>query len=328
VRRIIKDIDETPLQDETTVQQQQKMKSKVSATANNLITVTKNFAASAGISPVSLIDAAASHLVAAVVDMLRTVKIRATPTGELEDDDDGSVTPVDSTGFFSNRSTTQQETFEKALPQETTKPLVPAPRYQGLGPATNHTRALSSQSSAYSPVSSPRQSADAYNKQPVNGMGGMAYANSTKPLAPVPNGYGALANPVEELKIYLEDQTAILVETIQGLVASIRSDAPMDKINEEINSIANVVGKIIGETEASGSGAHLLGRLSTCRDRLLEAGDHGLDLAARGLGSNDREWRMWTQTLPPIAFELARETKELVQQVDRLVMAGGADDFS
>jgi hypothetical protein len=37
---------------------------------------------------------------------------------------------------------------------------------------------------------------------------------------------------------------------------------------------------------------------------------------------------MWTQTLPPIAFEIARETKELVQRVDQLVLDDGADDFA
>ena len=68
-----------------------KLKSKVSATANNLITAAKNFASSHGISPVSLLDAAASHLTAAIVELVRTVKIRPTPEGELDEGDDGTV---------------------------------------------------------------------------------------------------------------------------------------------------------------------------------------------------------------------------------------------
>jgi hypothetical protein len=68
-------------------------------------------------------------------------------------------------------------------------------------------------------------------------------------------------------------------------------------------------------------------RLASCRDRLLDASDRGRDIAAKGRGPSDREWRMWTQTLPPIAFEIARETKELVQRVDRLALAD-ADEFS
>jgi len=129
------------------------------------------------------------------------------------------------------------------------------------------------------------------------------------------------------LKIYLDDQTAIMVQTIQSLVGSIRSDAPIERITGQIGDIADIVGKVIAETESSGNGGQSLDRLVTCRQRLLEAGDRGEDLAADGKGPRDREWRMWTQTLPPIAFEIARETKELVKRIDALVMPNG-DDFS
>lgn len=120
----------------------------------------------------------------------------------------------------------------------------------------------------------------------------------------------------------------MLVQTIQNLVGSIRSDADIQQISDEINSIAGVVGKVVSETEANGNGDEMLGRLADCRQRLIEAGERGQDLAADGKGPGDREWRMWTQILPPIAFEIARETKELVQRIDRLVMSNGADDFS
>ncbi|KAI1138030.1 hypothetical protein F5Y05DRAFT_48400 [Hypoxylon sp. FL0543] len=316
VRRITKDIDESQPSDGELLQQQQKLKSRVSATANNLITASKNFASGAGISPVSLLDAAASHLVAALVELLRTVKIRATPAGELEDDDDGTITPVDSTGFFSNRTTTTQpDAFMK--PQES--PLVPPPPFQGLRAGIRD----SANSSAYSPVSSPRESGERYN----GGVNGMTYLGLNKNLAPAPNGLGR-QDKNEDLKIYLEDQTEIMVQTIQGLVGYIRGDAPIQQINEEITSITDVVGKVVAQTEAYGNGGDMTDRLADCRQRLLEAGEQGKELAARGLGETDREWRMWTQTLPPIAFEIVRETKELVQRIDRLVMSPSAEDFS
>lgn len=157
VRRITKSIDASTSNDEEVLQQRAKLKSKVSSTANSLITAAKHFSAAAGISPVSLLDAAASHLTAAVVELLQTVKIRATPVGELEDDDDGTVTPVDSTGFFSPRSTTQVSTPQGMLP--------PPPPFQGLGGMR-----ASADSSAYSPVHSPRQSADPYRDM-TNGSG-------------------------------------------------------------------------------------------------------------------------------------------------------------
>ncbi|KAJ2990845.1 hypothetical protein NUW58_g2755 [Xylaria curta] len=238
VRRITKDIEDSQSGDEELMRQQQKLKNRVSATANNLITASKNFASAAGLSPVSLLDAAASHLVAALVELLRTVKIRATPATELgdDDDDDDSITPVESAGFFSNRTTATQP---DAFPQS---------------------------------AGSPRDN-------------------------------------LEDLKIYLEDQTAIMVQTIQNLVGSIRGDAPIQEISQEITSIAEVVSKVVAATETSRTASDMLERLSACRQRLLEAGDHGKNLAARGLGEDDREWRMWTQTLPPIAFEIVRETQ-------------------
>lgn len=189
VRRITKDVDETPVHDEEVTQQQAKLRAKVSTTANNLITASKNFAASAGISPVSLIDASASHLTAAVVELLRFVKIRATPTEELEDEDEGTVTPVDSTGFFSPRSTTQPPTNQNTLP--------PPPPFQGLGGIR-----ASVDSSAYSPINSPRQSADPYgHTQPMskpNGVpNGMGYPHANH------GGYGAQQqdNRDDELRV-------------------------------------------------------------------------------------------------------------------------------
>ncbi len=61
---------------------------KVSATANNLITAAKNFASSGGLSPISLLDAAASHLSTAVIELVRIVKIMPTPADELNDDEE------------------------------------------------------------------------------------------------------------------------------------------------------------------------------------------------------------------------------------------------
>lgn len=126
-------------------------------------------------------------------------------------------------------------------------------------------------------------------------------------------------------QVYLDDQTAILVQTIQSLVGLIRGAADISRIEPLIRSIVETVGKVISETEAAGNG-DMIGRLADSQQRLMEAGERGQDLAADGKDDRDREWRMWTQTLPPIAFEIARETKELVQRIDQLISTG--DDFS
>ncbi|KAK4101623.1 hypothetical protein N658DRAFT_49492 [Parathielavia hyrcaniae] len=337
VRRISKDID-GPARNGDAAMQHQKLKSRVSSAANNLITTSKNFASSAGISPVSLLDAAASHLVAAVVELLRAAKIRSTPADELEEDDDGTVTPVDSSGFFSPQSNGQSQISSVTSVQSS---LPPPPPFQGLGPMSR----ASVDSSAYSPVSSPRESLAkagmAPNGSAANG-GGYGGLNNALPIAPNGingNGNGfSNARPqqpdrrAEDLKIHLEDQTAVLVQTIHNLVQLVRNDADINQVTEGIHNITDVVGQVTADIQqvCGSSGAELVtSRVAACRERLMEAGGRGLDIVAEGNDSKSREWRMWTQTLPPIAFEIAREVKELVQRVDQLVLDdGGADDFA
>ena len=335
IRRITNDMS-GPGQDADAAMQHQKLKSHVSSTANNLITATKNFASSAGISPVSLLDAAASNLVAAVVELLRAAKIRTTPADELEDEDDGTVTPVDSSGFFSPQSNTQSQISSMTSVQDS---LPPPPPFQGLGPRSR----TSVDSSAYSPINSPRESfakggGPAGRKNSSAAEGGYGGLGKALPIAPSggPNGYKPQPQPPQQstadLKIYLEDQTAVLVQTIQNLVQLVRDDADIDDVAEEISVITDVVAQVTSETQqAVGGGARaaeLVGRLDDYRERLAEAGRRGMEIAQKGEGKGGREWRMWTQTLPPIAFEIARETKELVQRVDQLVLDDGADDFA
>ncbi|GAA5834442.1 hypothetical protein JCM9279_004317 [Rhodotorula babjevae] len=54
------------------------LKVKINATLSNLLTACKNHATGYGVSPVSLLDAAASHLAATVVELVRILKIRRT----------------------------------------------------------------------------------------------------------------------------------------------------------------------------------------------------------------------------------------------------------
>lgn len=82
-----------------------KLTMRVAATANNLITASKNFSAANGLSPVSLLDAAASHLAAAVVELIRTVKVRPTPPGELDiEDDDRAAASVGASRSYPARN--------------------------------------------------------------------------------------------------------------------------------------------------------------------------------------------------------------------------------
>jgi hypothetical protein len=136
-----------------------------------------------------------------------------------------------------------------------------------------------------------------------------------------------------------------LVQNIQSLVSSIRSEAGITAISTQINAIAEVVGTVVSSTETAMSstgnaslrtqGEPIVRKLATLRQRVLNAGEKGRAIAneAREDDEGERTWRQWNQSLPPIAFEIARETKELVLRVD--VIDGqqngggdGDDDFS
>ncbi|KAF4630297.1 hypothetical protein G7Y89_g7845 [Cudoniella acicularis] len=340
VRSITQDIDESPPSSGDLAQLQSKLKSRVSATANNLITASKNFATANGLSPVSLLDAAASHLTATVVELVRTVKIRPTPAGELEDDDDGNLEPVDATGFFPVREPRQD----------------PSPVFQGLRennpPPFQGLRngRMSAESSMYSPINSPRESTSVRPRSSRGTPLGNGFINgNNKILPPVPMGVGfgirTQESDVEGLKIYLEDQTALLVQNIQSLVSSIRSEAGISAISDQITAIADNVGTVVSSTETAMSstgngllrtqGEPILKKLSNCRQRLLAAGGQGRAIASEGRDDEEgeRAWKQWNQSLPPIAFEIARETKELVLRVDIIDGEGrgggnGDDDFS
>lgn len=84
------------------------LKTKFSATLTNLMTAAKNHATGYGISPVSLLDAAASHLTASVVEMVKHVKLRRT-RGQNSDRHSSEHHPVPSRENMSNESPNFQE---------------------------------------------------------------------------------------------------------------------------------------------------------------------------------------------------------------------------
>ncbi|KOS19136.1 Uncharacterized protein ESCO_000333 [Escovopsis weberi] len=317
VRRITRDIDEsTPHGNEPN--QRGKLRAKVSATANSLITTCKNFASSAGITPVLLVDAAASHLSVAVVDLLRLVKIRPTPSAELEQeeeaerggDHDAELTPVEPAGgfFSSSHNFAEELVVDDPLPP-------PQTAFHGRGDIR-----ASVESSAYSPAASPRASVDGYANE---------YQDPHGDRPNISNGYGVHRpdNALEDLKIYLGDQNALLVSDIQALINCIRSETSLSNISEAVKAISAIVDRMVAETRAGGYG-DAVARLLASRDRLLNANRRGEEMANAGSRVGGAEWRSWMQTLPPIAFEIARESKEVAQKIGQSMSSSDLDDFS
>jgi predicted nuclease with TOPRIM domain len=292
VRAITGDIDSTPLSQmqspkssisgdilPSSEKQQAKLKSRVSATANNLITATKNHVSSSGISPVSLLDAAASHLSTAIVELVKHVKVRPTPQSELEQgEDDDRPMPLKSTNS-GNYTAFSPGAVVNAAPNGT--PGFGHHRHQS-------SRGGSSDTTGYSTYSSPYSG---YDRQS---------AGLNIPPPRIDTG-------MLEFKNYLEDQTALLVQSIQPLVNMIRSSpasSPADEqqIYEYIQDIAqavedtgtrtyDAVGKL-GNPALKKHALPVVRVLDECRVALT-----GVDVG----GERER--------IPPLAFKTARALK-------------------
>ncbi|KAJ5232152.1 hypothetical protein N7468_005108 [Penicillium chermesinum] len=282
VRSMIQDVDQAPPPVDGTAMQRTKASARLSATANNMITASRNFASSSGLSPVSLLDAAASHLATAVVELVRVVKIQPSPAGEL-DDADVDMSTEKFPDYFSTTGSQR--------------------------PYSNH--------SEYSILSPPDQDHPAMQ----NGYDGYGYG------LPEENH----DHDLQELKLYVEDQTDSMVQSIQALVEAIRSEQGLHNVETHVSAISDVVGRVVSATEGlihdrshdvalretSEPYVHVL---DECRGRLMNTVAEGHHAAS------PEALREVTNQLPPIAFELARQNKELVQRLESLSL-GGDDDF-
>src|SRR2546423_816582 len=171
-----------------------KLTTRLSATANNLITATKSHVSSQGLSPVSLVDAAASHLTSTVVDLVKVVKMRpgSGTTFRSEDDAHSDHSRYSETPLTSPLASTSP-------PRSTGKSNIPIPL--SLGSRSNLVR-TALRDEVYAPRSpeSPR-SVDSRRSSSRN----------------------AYSKEEEELRLYLDTQTQAIVESIQSLLTRIRN---------------------------------------------------------------------------------------------------------
>lgn len=114
-----------------------------------------------------------------------------------------------------------------------------------------------------------------------------------------------------------------MVQSIQSLVASIRAEQGLQTVETHVSAIGDVVTNVLSATEQlirdrSGDVAlrersePITQALSDCRGRLMGTAAEGHNAASPD------QLREVTNQLPPIAFEMARQTKELVQRLESL----------
>lgn len=120
-----------------------------------------------------------------------------------------------------------------------------------------------------------------------------------------------------------------MVQSIQSLVASIRAEDKLQTVQTHVSAILGVVANVVGATEhlmhdrsadiaLREASEPVILSLDKCRSRLEATVNEGDDTAT------PEALREVTNKLPPIAFEIARQTKDLVQ---RLEATSDEDDF-
>ena len=313
VRSITQDAARGPELNEEISQQKQKITAKLAATANNFITASKNFALANGLSPISLLDAAASHLSSSVIELVRLVKMCPTPAGEgaEADDDDNSLIAESPAAYYGgeyNRISAGADSIYSTLSPKYDQ-VPPVPSINQVNQNTNTTNS--------GPTSAPYQ----------NGLHAQGY---TVTKGSTFAGIRSADNEADELKSIVEDQMDALVQSIQSLVDSIRSSQDAQTVRAEMHEMISIFANVVNETKHTASTTTdkvLLEQINPVVKVFGGLNKRLLDIGTEADSITDAaKWKEFAKKIPPMAFEVARETKELVSRLDA-VASGTHDDF-
>ncbi|KAI0941809.1 hypothetical protein AcW1_003600 [Taiwanofungus camphoratus] len=223
------------------------LRERAEATLSNLVTASKTHATSSGMSPVSLLDAAASHVSFTITEIGKTVCIRKATRAEQE-----QLAPASSSATATNGYAPSLRSVEE----------IRSPHQRG-GSSASSRRGDSFSSAARStdPVSSARistgRSSLEERRGPPSNMSS-SDASSPPPIFDQPTSHStggmtsdesAIAEGPEdawtELKPYLEAQTEAIVHAIQSVLSAVRSPTPSPTLNENLTQIITIVSSIV-----------------------------------------------------------------------------------
>ncbi|KAH9914833.1 uncharacterized protein B0H18DRAFT_1125269 [Fomitopsis serialis] len=190
------------------------LRERLEATLSNLVAASKTHATSSGMSPVSLLDAAASHVSSTVTEIGKLVLVRKATRAEQEQ----FVPPsMGATNGFSPALRSVDESR-------------PAHQRGILGDLRG-----SPPSRGSSATNSPPP---IFDRVPAShSTGGRTSDESAPPEGP--------EDAWAELKPYLEAQTESIVYAIQSVLSGVRSPTPPPTLNENLTQIITIVSSIV-----------------------------------------------------------------------------------
>ncbi|KAF8839446.1 hypothetical protein BDN67DRAFT_953449 [Paxillus ammoniavirescens] len=208
------------------------LRERLEVTLSNLVAATKTHATSSGMSPVSLLDAAASHVSATITEISRLIFIRKATRAEQEE--------------FSTSTPPSQSAYSYAPPLRSIDELRSGHERKSSGGTLRR-------GDGESPMGTIGRFGDrrgASSSEPSS-----SNTNSPPPIfdkSPVPGGSGGISDdsaPPEdawsELKTYLEAQTESIVYAIQSVLSGVRSPIPAPTLNENLTQIITIVSSIV-----------------------------------------------------------------------------------
>ena len=131
----------------------------------------------------------------------------------------------------------------------------------------------------------------------------------------------------------MEDQCHQLTESIQMLIEAIRAEEPVSNIRANLERIVNIVEGVLemnarGASDPSPYQAEWRSQTESVEQKLEEVTQQLLQASDEAEAFDQQSSvKDFTQKLPPMAFQVARQARELVRRVQEL-KAGRDDDFS
>lgn len=223
-----------PTRDDVDIDSLRSLRERVEVTLSNLVAVSKTHATSSGMSPVSLLDAAASHVSVTITEIAKMIFIRKA-TRDLPSP------PPQSQSVSSSYATAA-----------TTVPLRAVEELR----SSNHDRMSSNGSSRDVEFGMSMSLADrrvtgsteppgsnANSPPPVfdRSSGPFGSAGIDTSLTPPEGGEDAWS----ELKPYLEAQTGSIVYAIQSILSGVRSPNPAPSLSENLSQVITIVSSIV-----------------------------------------------------------------------------------
>ena len=117
--------------------------------------------------------------------------------------------------------------------------------------------------------------------------------------------------------MYLEDQHEDLVQAVQALVSGVRTEAGLPIVRDYMGDIGGIIDNVVSltttafvETRSASLRAALRDRAQPVLDKLSDCRTQLVSANAEADRINDTaSFKAYVNRLPPLAFEVARETK-------------------